>query len=70
MFFAHAFDDRVTVLSSLALAAELKKAGVSAELHVYASGGHGYGLRPTDEPVTHWPKPAEAWMRKSGFLDD
>lgn len=70
MFFAHAFDDRVTVLNSLALATELKKAGVSAELHLYRSGGHGYGLRPTDEPVTHWPKPAETWMRNSGFLHD
>ena len=70
MFFAHAFDDRVTVLSSLLFATELKKVGVPAELHIYATGGHGYGLRPTDEPVTHWPKPAETWMRKSGFLRD
>jgi len=30
---------------------------------VFANGGHGYGLRPTDLPVTHWPKLVEAWMR-------
>jgi dipeptidyl aminopeptidase/acylaminoacyl peptidase len=68
MFFAHAFDDPVTVHSTLALATELKKNNVSAELHVYATGGHGYGMRPTDEPVTRWPIPATEWMKKSGFL--
>ena len=70
MFFVHAFDDRVTALSSLLLAAEVKKAGGTAELHVYAKGGHGYGLRETEEPVTQWPQPAERWLRRLGFLDN
>lgn len=64
MFFVHAADDRVTCLSSVALFTALKKSGVSAELHIYSSGGHGYGLRPTEFPVTHWPKRAEAWLRQ------
>ncbi len=68
MFFAHAADDRVTPLSSLLLATELKKHGVSAELHLYAKGGHGYGLRKTDEPVTRWIEPAERWLRRMGYL--
>ena len=68
MFFVHAFDDNVTVLSSLLLAAKLKEAGVPAELHVYARGGHGYGLRPTEEPVTRWPDLAATWMDASGWL--
>jgi acetyl esterase/lipase len=69
MFFVHAFDDGVTVLNSLLLAGEIKKAGGSAELHIYPKGGHGYGLRHVDgQPVTDWPKPCEGWMRTMGFL--
>ena len=68
MFFAHAFDDNASVQNSLLLASALKQAGGSAELHVYATGGHGYGLRPTDEAVTRWPLRAGEWMRERGFL--
>lgn len=68
MFFVHAFDDRVTVQHSLLLASAVKGAGGSAELHIFATGGHGYGLRPTSEAVTRWPVRAGEWMRESGFL--
>ncbi len=69
MFFVHAFDDGVTALNTLLLATELKKVGVPAEVHVYATGGHGYGLRHVDgQPVTDWPKPCEAWLRTSGII--
>lgn len=68
MFFVHAFDDGVSVQNSLLLASELKKSGVSTELHVFATGGHGYGLRPTSEPVTHWPVRAGEWLRERGFF--
>jgi acetyl esterase/lipase len=68
MFFAHAFDDRITPLSSIVLFTELKKAGVASDLHVYSKGGHGYGLRKTDLPVTHWPEQCEQWLRVSGIL--
>ena len=67
-FFAHAADDRVTSDSSVQLFLALRRAKVPAELHVYASGGHGYGLRKTDEPVTGWPQQCEAWMRRRGLL--
>jgi acetyl esterase/lipase len=50
------------------LAAALKKVGVSAEVHVYARGGHGYGLRPTTDAVTQWPKRAGAWLQEQGYL--
>jgi len=69
MFFAHAADDGVSCLNSTALFTALKKAGVPADLHIYAKGGHGYGLRPTDLPVTHWPKRAEEWLRASNLLN-
>ncbi|MCA9205989.1 MAG: alpha/beta hydrolase, partial [Planctomycetales bacterium] len=68
-FFVHAFDDRVTVQNSLLLASALKAAGGSAELHLFATGGHGYGLRPTSEAITRWPVRAAEWMRERRFLD-
>jgi acetyl esterase/lipase len=68
MFFVHAFDDGVPVESSVLTFLKLKQAGVPSELHVYDRGGHGYGLRPTDAPVTSWPERAEGWMRASGWL--
>jgi acetyl esterase/lipase len=68
MFFVHAFDDHASVQNSLLLASAVKQAGGSAELHVFATGGHGYGLRPTDEAVTRWPARAGEWLRERGFL--
>ncbi len=46
----------------------LKRAGVSAELHIYASGGHGFGLRPTGKPAAIWPKRCEEWLSDTGVL--
>jgi acetyl esterase/lipase len=62
-------DDGVHVENSLVYYAALKKWKVPAEMHIFAKGGHGYGLRPTSEPVTHWPKLAEAWLRSRGLLN-
>ena len=56
-------DDPVHVENAVVYFMQLKKAGVPAELHVYAQGGHGYGLRPTALPITRWPKLVETWMR-------
>lgn len=70
MFLVHAFDDGVPVQNSLLLAAELRRAGGSAELHVYDAGGHGYGLRPDPAlPVTSWPDRAAAWLRRRALLE-
>lgn len=67
-FLVHAWDDPVTVFSSLDIAAELKKAGVPAELHIYAKGGHGYGMRDTGHNVNSWPQRAADWLKESGLL--
>lgn len=67
-FLAHASNDGISPLNSVYYYAALKRAGVPAELHVYLSGGHGYGLRPTDEPVTTWPARCAEWMKKQGLL--
>jgi acetyl esterase/lipase len=46
----------------------LKKADVPAELHIYPHGGHAFGLRPTSNPVTHWPALAQTWMESIGVM--
>lgn len=61
-FLLQAEDDPVHVENSIVYFLELKKAGVSAELHVYAHGGHGYGLRQTGLPISHWPSLVETWL--------
>jgi acetyl esterase/lipase len=67
-FLVHTFDDGVPVQNALQLYGALKEANVPSELHVFDRGGHGYGLRPTGDPVTRWPALCEQWMRASGFL--
>jgi acetyl esterase/lipase len=47
----------------------LKKAKVSAEMHIYSEGGHGYGLRRTEQPVTSWSDRMEDWLTLKGFLE-
>jgi len=68
MFLVHAIDDPVPVANSLLLTGALKQANVPAELHVYSTGGHGYGLRRTEQPVTAWPDRCTAWLQESGLL--
>jgi acetyl esterase/lipase len=48
---------------SIALYQAMKAAGVPSELHIYADGAHGFGMRPGPEPHTSWPLRLEDWMR-------
>ncbi len=68
MFFAHASDDGVKADNSVLMYLSLKRAGVPAELHVYSSGGHGFGLRATDKPCSTWPQRCAEWLRSQGVL--
>src|SRR5262249_7773811 len=68
MFLAHAGDDPVPAESSVQMYLALRRVKVPAELHVFEKGGHGYGLRKTDRPVTSWPALCEAWLRERGLL--
>lgn len=68
VFFAHAADDRIAPENSIRMFLALKQAGVPAELHVFASGGHGFGLRPSQHTSAAWPHLCEAWMRARGLL--
>ena len=56
-------DDGVHVENALVYAQALKSVKVPVELHVYAKGGHGYGLRPSENPVSHWPERAAEWLK-------
>ncbi len=53
---------------SLGYYTALAKAGVPAEMHLYARGGHAFGLRPTKLPISHWPELADTWLRTIGML--
>jgi acetyl esterase/lipase len=68
-FLVMAQDDPVRVENVIGYAMELKQAKVPMELHVYPTGGHGYGLRPTKDYVTTWPQRAADWMRSRGLLE-
>jgi acetyl esterase/lipase len=68
-FLVQTEDDPVHVENSLVYYRALKDAKVPAELHIYSKGRHGYGLRPTALPVTHWPALAEEWLRSSEILN-
>jgi acetyl esterase/lipase len=61
-FLVQTEDDPVHVGNSLLYFKALKDAKVKAELHIFAEGGHGYGIRPTELPVSHWPTLAETWF--------
>lgn len=61
-FIVQAEDDPVHVENATNYFLQLKQAKVQAELHIYSQGGHGYGLRRTELPVTTWPETAEVWL--------
>lgn len=62
-FLLQAEDDNVdSVDDSLAYYIALKNAGVPVEMHLYAHGGHAFGLRRTSEPITHWPTLVDKWL--------
>ena len=67
-FLVIAQDDPVRVENALFYSAALKQTGVPFELHVYPKGGHGYGLRRTENPLTAWPDRTAEWLRSQGFL--
>jgi acetyl esterase/lipase len=62
-FIVQAEDDPVHVENATVYFLALKNAKIPAELHIYAEGGHGYGLRRTALPVTAWPGLLETWLR-------
>jgi len=68
-FLLQAEDDHVdSVFDALSYYIALKKAGVPAEMHLYAQGNHAFGLRPTRLPITGWPRLVETWLATIGVI--
>jgi acetyl esterase/lipase len=56
------------VRNSMAYSLALRNAKVPVELHLYAEGGHGFGLRHTRFPITQWPALVEKWLGTIGMI--
>ena len=67
MVIAHDDQDRSIAMAEMYIA--LKKAKISAEMHIYETGGHGYGLRKTEFPITSWPVRMKDWMKRLKLLE-
>ncbi|HED4874794.1 TPA: alpha/beta hydrolase [Stenotrophomonas maltophilia] len=68
-FIVQAADDPTDdVRHALTYQRALIEAGVPVEMHLFARGGHAFGLRLKDAPVSAWPSLAERWMHDIGML--
>jgi acetyl esterase/lipase len=68
-FLLHAEDDPIDpVQHSLTYFVALQKSGVPVEMHVFAKGGHAFGLRATQLPIGQWPVLVERWLHTIGVL--
>jgi acetyl esterase/lipase len=64
-------DDHVDGINqSLVYYIALKNAGVPVEMHLYAQGGHAFGLRPTNLPVSKWPQLVDTWLATIGMVPE
>ena len=69
VFLVHATTDTtVPVENSILFYMACRNAGVSAEMHIFAIGRHGFGLAPTDPALRVWPALMLAWMDKNHWL--
>lgn len=66
----HAADDPWSSSGSALLATEYKKHGIPCEVHIYARGGHGFGMKQQGLPVDAWPQRVIEWMGSMGFLGE
>jgi acetyl esterase/lipase len=68
-FLLQAWDDPVDeICNSTVYARALDDAGVPAEVHLFAKGGHAFGLRRKEHPVSLWPSLVENWLKEIGIL--
>ncbi len=67
-FIAITHDDSDRALFAALYYAQLRRHGVAGELHIYNKGGHGYGLRASDNPVSTWPDRLKDWLRSGGWI--
>jgi acetyl esterase/lipase len=70
MFLVHATDDPISAADhSVAMYLAMRRAGVRAELHVYETGGHGFGVRTVGHPCETWTTRCIEWLRAGGFVE-
>jgi len=70
VFLAHGGADIISPPEhSVLMYLALRKAGVPAELHVYATAAHDFGVRPSDHPCSTWTEACARWLRRQGFLE-
>lgn len=67
IFFAHAFDDGLSCMGCVKLFSELKRKGVRSSLHIFSTGGHGFGGRDTNQEKDAWLPLSKAWLSDNGF---
>ena len=68
-FLLQAWDDPIDkICNSTVYARALDDAGVPAEVHLFAKGGHAFGLRRKHHPVSSWPSLVENWLREIDIL--
>jgi len=69
VFLAHGGADIISDPEhSVTMYVALKRAGIPAELHVYATAAHDFGVRKSDHPCSTWTQSCERWLRRQGFL--
>ena len=68
LFMALANDDELAVEPGLALYSAWRAAGHPVELHIYAQGGHGFGMRKQGLPADHWIDRFGEWLAVQGLL--
>jgi len=67
-FLIHSLDDNVVpVQNSINYALALKKFKTPCELHIYESGGHGYGMGQSNDTESSWPEACKRWLKARGF---
>jgi acetyl esterase/lipase len=70
VFLAHGGDDLISPPEhSVLMYLALRRAGVPAELHVYATAAHDFGVRPSGHPCSTWTEACANWLRHQGFLE-
>ncbi len=68
-FLVHSINDKaVSVQNSIIYALAMEKHNVACELHVYQSGGHGYGLGQSKNTESSWPEACRKWLEVRGYI--
>jgi acetyl esterase/lipase len=69
-FFVVAHDDKSNPVEAAMLYLEYKKQNLPAELHIFAKGGHGFGMRKDNHPINDWPQRCAEWMKSVGVMEE